>query len=214
MSSSRVTPVTPASPWIIASRSARARSVQAPGRPSPIGDPSNDGHRQDPGHARGQEGLAGGREVGPRERALERAQPDPRAPVEQPRSGGAGQDRAIERGRRELEGPSPPADAHEEDVRRRPLGQVVVDGQEQGVVRAGAARLEPRVDVLRAGRRLERRERVLRVAPDRRRDEVQAALQVGIGHRGRPARPGSRPSPARPRRVGARRASGRRRARP
>ena len=44
MSSSRVTgsPVRGSSPWIIASRAARARSVHAPGRPSPIGAPSND----------------------------------------------------------------------------------------------------------------------------------------------------------------------------
>ena len=55
----------------------------------------------------------------------------------------------------------------EEDVGGRPLGQVAVDRQEERVVGAGPARLEPGVDVVGAGRGLERRERVGRVAPDR-----------------------------------------------
>ena len=49
------------------------------------------------------------------------------------------------------------------------------------------AGLEPGVDVVRPRRRLERRERVRRVAPDAARDEVEAALEVaGRGRRHRP----------------------------
>ena len=81
-------------------------------------------------------------------------------------------------GRRQLS-----AAADQEHVRRRRLRQVAVDGQEQRVVGAGAAGLESGVDVVGAGRGLEGRQRVRRVAPDAARDEVQAALEVvgGVG---------------------------------
>src|SRR4029079_8601379 len=74
----------------------------------------------------------------------------------------------------------PPTDARRWSgrARRRPRHYTPFYGEEERVSRAGAAALEPRVDVVGARRRLERHERVLRVAPDRGRDEVQAALEV------------------------------------
>ena len=108
--------------------------------------------------------------------------PTVRRPAEQPRPRGAGQDRAVERRRGELRDPVGGA-ADEEHVGARRLREVAVDGQEQGVVRAGPAGLEPGVDVVGAGRRLERGERILRVAPDR-------GWRRGAG---RP--PGGRPAP-------------------
>ena len=157
-------------------RRGRAAST-VPGRPSPIGAPSNDVTGRIPATLDDRKASSAAARSLASQPALERPQPDPRSPVEQPRSGRARQDRAVERGRRELERRRPAA-ADQEDVGRRPLGQVVVDRQEQRIVRTGAARLEPRVDVLRAGRRLEGGERVLRVAPDRGRDEVEPALEV------------------------------------
>ena len=171
------------SPAIIASRSARARSVHGPGRPSPIGSPSNAGHRQDPGHARRQERLVGRREVGPAEPALDRPKPDARAPR---RAATSGSSRAGSRSRATGVASSTTSSAarpDEEDVGGRALGQVAVGRQEERVVRAGPARLEPGVDVVGARRGLERRERVGRVAPDGRGDESQAALEVA-GRRG------------------------------
>ena len=79
------------------------------------------------------------------------AEPDAFRPAQDPAAGRAGQDRAAERRRREL------VAADEEDVRRRRLGQEAVGRQEQRVVCAGRPRLDPRVDVVGPGRRLERR---------------------------------------------------------
>ena len=56
-----------------ASRSARARSVHSPGRPSPIGGVLEAGHRQDPGHAAREERLVGLGQVARRQPALARA---------------------------------------------------------------------------------------------------------------------------------------------
>ena len=125
------------------------------------------------------------------ELALDRAQPDGRAPS--PAATSASCPARIAQSSDGVASSIAPsaAAADEEQVGARRLGQVVVDGQEQGVVGAGPARLEPRVDVLRPGRRLERGERVLRVAPDPAAHEVQAVLEVpGRRPRSRPARPG------------------------
>ena len=131
----------PSPAWIIASRSARARRVHGPGRHS-RSRPRQTGDRQDPGYARAQERLVRRRQVRRREATLDRPEPDARTPAEQPRTGRPGQDRAIERRRRELGRPSPRA-PDEEDVGRRALRQVIVDGQEERVVGARPARLEP-----------------------------------------------------------------------
>ena len=68
-------------------------------------------------------------------------------------------------------------------MRRRRLGQEPVGREEERVVGAGGARLDPRVDVVRARGRLERRERVLRIAPDAAGDEMETLLEVGGGGR-------------------------------
>ena len=81
-------------------------------------------------------------------------------------------------------------------VRTRKMFAVVASDRWPDIVRktrvvgAGPARLDPRVDVVRAGRRLERDDRVGRVAPDGRRDERQAALEVVRPAPGSRARPG------------------------
>ena len=66
----------------------------------------------------------------------------------------------------------------EEDVGAGRLGQQALDRQEQRVVRAGAPRLEPGVDVVGTRRRLEHGQRVLRIAADRRRREVDPLLEM------------------------------------
>ena len=176
--------------------------------PSPIGAPSNAVTGRMPATLERQERLVGARRgrrasAAPSTGAARRAPPSP-----------SSHDRVVpgriaqsSDGVASSSAPSR-AEPDEEDVGARRLRQVVVDGQEQRVVGAGPARLEPRVDVLGAGRRLQRGQRVLRVAPDGRRDEVEAALQVAGGRRRRPARPGSTTWPATPRRAAARRAPG------
>ena len=94
--------------------------------------------------------LIGARQVVSIQASLERPQADARAPRQEPRPGGAGQDRAVERRRRKLRRPVRRRPPDEEDVGGRALGQVAIDRQEQGVVGPGAARLEPGVDVVRA----------------------------------------------------------------
>ena len=175
------------------------RLAVGPGAPGPRpGPPVADrraverGHRQDPGHARRQERLVGVGEVRPAPaRPSTGRSPTRGRPAEQPRPRRAGQDRAVERRRRQLERPVARRRRTRNMLADRRLGQVAVDGQEQGVVRAGPARLEAGVDVVGAGRRLERRQRVLRVAPDGRRDEMQPVLEVPGRRARRPARPGS-----------------------
>ena len=186
MRSSRVTPARPRA-RIIASRSARARRVHGPGSPSPIGSPSKRvtgripatlEHRNASSAAARSSGVrrpSTGRSptLGAQASSHDRVVP---GRIAQSSDGVASSGR-----------PSPSRASDEEDVGRRAFRQVVVDGQEQCVVGAGAARLEPGVDVVRPRRRLERRQRVGRIAPDRRRDEVEPAREmIGVGRDDRP----------------------------
>ena len=102
------------------------------------------------------------------------AKADRRRPAQDPVARRSGQDRA---GRAPGVASSPAAD--EEHVRRRRLGQVAVGREEQRVVGAGRAGLDAGVDVVGPRRRLQRRQRVLRVAPDAARDEMEPAARGG-----------------------------------
>ena len=62
------------------------------------------GHGQDPGHAGAQERLGGAAQVVATEVALDRPETDPLRPGEEPRPSRAGEDRAVERRRRQLLG--------------------------------------------------------------------------------------------------------------
>ena len=168
------------------SRSARARRVHGPGVPAPIGTAVEAGHRQDPGDRRAHERLVGRAEVVGRQPRLDGPEPRAVGPAQQPRARRARQDRAVERRGRELRDAVGRA-SNEEDVGRRRLRQVAGHRQEQRVVGALAAGLEPREDVVRAARRLERHDRVLRVPAHARRDQRQAAFEVV--RRGRDHRP-------------------------
>ena len=148
------------------------------------------GDRQHPGHARAQERLVGRRQVlaagvWPPRGAARRSPPSPAATSASCRAGSRSRARAWPAPR-----PRRRRVADEEQVGARPLGQVVVDGQEQGVIGAGPTGLQPRVDVLRPGRRLERGKGILRIAPDPAGHEMQAVLQVPGRGGGRPATPG------------------------
>ena len=172
----------------IASRSARARSVHGP-RPA-IADRRaiERRHRQDARHARRQERLIRGGEVPVAQQRLDRAQSDPDRPAEQPRPGRPGQDRAVERRGRQLR---LPVAARGGPGRCSPTFPPTGDRltvRNSASSAPGAARLEARVDVLRAARSSSTppsgfcgsRRTTLR-------DEVQAALEVvGRGRRDGP----------------------------
>ena len=170
-------PASVACPAISASRSARARADHGPGSPGPIGEPANRVTGNTPATLDEMKASS----AAARSADVRRSSPDPQAdavaPSQQPGAGRAREDRAVERRRGQLHDPvRGPAD--EEDVGGRGLREVPVDGEEQGVVGAGPARLHPRVHVVRTRRGLEGRERVLRVAAHGRCDEVQASGQV------------------------------------
>ncbi len=116
--------------------------------------------------------------------------PDALRPGQQPRSGRAGQDRAVERGRGELHHPVVGRGTDQEDVGGGPLGQEVVDGQEQRVVGAGSTGLQARVDVLGTGRGLEGGQRVLRDRAGRARRRGAGRVPGATREPARPAMPG------------------------
>ncbi len=166
-----------ARPRIIASRSARARSVHGPGRPSPIGAPSNRVTGRTPATLDDRNASSAAARS-----ARVSAPSTGRSPTRAPQP--SSHERVVPgRIAQSSDGVASSATPSAPPRTRKmlavvALGQVAVDGQEQRVVGAGPARLEPRVDVVGARRRLERRQRVGRIAPDRRRDQVQAALEV------------------------------------
>ena len=115
------------------------------------------GDRQDPGDAGRQERLVGRRQVGRRQAALDRPEADARRPS---RAATTGSSRAGSRSRATAS--RAPAGHRRARRTRKMLAVVPSDrwpsiGQEQRVVGARAARLEPGVDVVGARRRLERR---------------------------------------------------------
>src|SRR3989442_14472037 len=94
------------------------------------------------------------------------------SPTQNPVAGGAGQDRAGKRRRREL------VATDDEQIGRRRLREEPVGRQEDGVVGTRLARFDAGENIVRTGRRLQPDERVLRVAAHGARDEVETVLEV------------------------------------